>query len=266
MVSDNIQVLMNTDYGAPELKKLYQRFFARGLVLAIFVHIVLISTYLVINYINTLKAEELLKNQQQQRIINLTDLEPPPSATEDETPPPKPEELLTAPPKDLSALTPEPVAKEKAEEQTIKTQEQLEQIKSPVSSTGDTGKFTYSGPIKIEEKKIEEKIEKKEVVEKTVYQSFEVEKAPECVNLSQVRNSMTYPEVARQAGIEGRVTVKVLVGTDGSVLKVGSVSGPEQFHDEVQEKAMNLQFTPGLQNGKPVKVWVTVPFNFKLKN
>ncbi len=266
MVTDNIQVLMNTDYGAPELKKLYQRFFARGLVLAIFVHIVLISTYLVINYINTLKAEELLKQQQQQRIINLTDLEPPPSATEDETPPPKIEELLTAPPKDLSALTPEPVAKEKAEEQTIKTQEQLEQIKSPVSSTGDTGKFTYSGPIKIEEKKIEEKIEKKEVVEKTVYQSFEVEKAPECVNLSQVRSSMTYPEVARQAGIEGRVTVKVLVGPDGNVLKVGSVSGPDVFHDEVQDKAMNLQFTPGLQNGKPVKVWVTVPFNFKLKN
>ena len=266
MVSDNIEVLMNTDYGAPELKKLYQRFFARGLVLAIFVHIVLISTYLVINYINTLKAEELLKQQQQQRIINITDLEPPPSATEDETPPPKIEELLTAPPKDLSALTPEPVAKEKAEEQTIKTQEQLEQIKSPVSSTGDTGKFTYSGPIKIEEKKIEEKIEKKEVVEKTVYQSFEVEKAPECVNLSQVRSSMTYPEVARQANIEGRVTVKVLVGTDGSVIKVGSVSGPDVFHDEVQDKAMNLQFTPGLQNGKPVKVWVTVPFNFKLKN
>jgi len=268
MVTDNIQILMNSDYGAPELKKLYQRFFARGLVLAVFVHVVLISTYLVINYINTLKAEELSKQQQQQRIINLTDLEPPPSATEDEAPPPpKIEELLSAPPKDLTALTPEPVAKEKAEEQTIKTQEQLEQIKSPVSSTGDTGKFTYSGPIKVEEKKVEEKIEKKEKVEeKTVYQSFEVEKAPECVNLSQVRSSMTYPEVARQAGIEGRVTVKVLVGTDGSVIKVGSVSGPDVFYDEVRDKSTNLQFTPGLQNGKPVKVWVTVPFNFKLKN
>jgi periplasmic protein TonB len=267
MVTDNIQILMKSDYGAPELKKLYQRFFARGLVLAIFVHAVFICTYLVINYINTLKAEELSKQQQQQRIINLTDLEPPPSATEDETPPPpKIEELLTAPPKDLTALTPEPVAKEKAEEQTIKTQEQLEQIKSPVSSTGDTGKFTYSGPIKVEEKKVEEKIEKKEVVEKTVYQSFEVEKAPECVNLSQVRSSMSYPEIARQANIEGRVTVKVLVGTDGSVIKVGSVSGPDVFHDEVRDKSTNLQFTPGLQNGKPVKVWVTVPFNFKLKN
>ncbi len=267
MVSDNIQVLMNTDYGAPELKKVYQKFFARGLFFAIVVHVVFISTYLVINYINTLKAEELSKQQQQQRIINLTDLEPPPSATEDETPPPPKIEEMIAPPKDLSALTPEPVAKEKAEEQTIKTQEQLEQIKSPVSNTGDTGKFTYSGPIKVQEKKVEEKIEKKEKdVEKTVYQSFEVEKAPECVNLAQVRSSMNYPEVARQAGIEGRVTVKVLVNESGGVIKVGSVTGPDVFSDEVRDKAMNLQFTPGLQNGKPVKVWVTVPFNFKLKN
>jgi protein TonB len=266
MVTDNIQVLMNTDYGAPELKKLYQKFFARGLFYAIIVHVVFISTYLVINYINTLKAEELSKNQQQQRIINLTDLEPPPSATEDETPPPPKIEEVVNPPKDLSALTPEPVAKEKAEEQTIKTQQQLEQIQTPVSSMGDSGKFTYSGPIKVQEKKVEEKIEKRENVEKTVYQSFEVEKAPECVNLAQVRSSMSYPEIARQAGIEGRVTVKVLVNESGSVIKIGSVSGPDVFYDEVRDKATNLEFTPGLQNGKPVKVWVTVPFNFKLKN
>jgi protein TonB len=265
MVTDNIEVMMDTDYGAPELKKFYQRFFARGLFFAIVVHILVLSTYLVINYINTLKAEENLRNQQQQRIINLTDLEPPPSATEDETPPPPKIEELVAPPKDLSALTPEPVAKEKAEEQTIKTQQQLEDIKTPVSSMGDSGKFTYSGPIKVEEKKVEEKIEKQKE-EKTVYQSFEVEKAPDCVNLGQVRSSMVYPEVARQIGMEGRVTVKVLVNTDGSVIKVGSITGPDVFADEVREKSMNLEFTPGLQNGKPVKVWVTVPFNFKLKN
>lgn len=267
MVTDDIQLLMDTDYGAPELKKTYQKFFARGLFFAIILHVFFISTYLLINYLNQLSAEENSRKQQQ-RIINVSELEAPPSATDDETPPPpKIEEILSAPPKDLMALTPEPVAKDKAEEQTIKTQEELEKIKS-VSSTGDSGTFTYTGNIKVEDKKIEEKIEKKEkeVVEKTVYQSFEVEKAPECVNLSQVRASMTYPSIAREAGIEGRVSVKVLVGTDGSVIKIGSVSGPEVFHDEVREKAQNLQFTPGLQNGKPVKVWVTVPFNFKLKN
>lgn len=265
MVTDNIEIMQDTGYGAPELKKTYQGFLSRGLIIAVVIHFVVVGGYLLINYVNKLKADELNK-QNQQRVINVSDLEPPPSATDEEPPPPKPLEVPpVAPPKDLSALTPEPVAKEKAQEQTIKTQQELENIKTPVGN--DTGKITYTGKVNVEEKKVEEKIEKKEKVEeKSVYQSFEVEKAPECVNLAQVRASMQYPSVAREAGIEGRVTVKVLVGPDGSVIKVGSVSGPDAFHDEVTDKASQLQFTPGLQNGKPVKVWVTVPFNFKLKN
>lgn len=263
MVSDNIEILQDTGYGATELKKTYQKFLRKGLIFAVLIHGFIIGTYLFANYIS--KLEDSKNKDIQQRIINVTDLEPPPSATdEEEPPPPKIEEPPVAPPKDLSALTPEPVAKEKAEEQTIKTQQELEDIKGPVGN--DTGKFQFSGKIKVEEKKIEEKIEKKENTEKSTYQSFEVEKAPECVNLSQVRASMKYPEVAREAGMEGRVTVKVLVNESGSVIKIGSVSGPDVFHDEVRDKAMDLQFTPGLQNGKPVKVWVTVPFNFKLKN
>lgn len=263
---DNIKLMMGSDYGAPELKIVYRRFFSRGLIYAILVHLIVIGAYFGIN-IMRLKAEEK-KTQVQQRIINVTDLEPPPSVTDEEAPPPpKYEEPLAAPPKDLAALIPEPVPKHMAEIETIKTQKELEEIKTPVSSFGDTGKYVYTGKIeKVEEKKIEEKIEKKEEVEKTVYQSFEVEKAPECVNLSQVRSMMQYPTVAREAGIEGRVSVKVLVGPDGSVIKIGSISGPEVFHDEVREKSRLLEFTPGLQNQKPVKVWVTVPFNFKLTN
>lgn len=251
-----------------ELKELYRLYLGRGFLIAIIIHILIIAAYAGLDYYNKLQKNELLKKQKEQRIITLTDLEPPPSMDEDESiPPPKIEENLPAPPKDLSALTPEPVAKEKADIQTIKTQKELEEIKGNISSMGDTGRFTYSGPVKIDEKKVEEKIVKEEKIvekEKTVYQSFEVEKAPECINLVQVKAMMVYPPLAREAGIEGKVTVKVLVGSEGNVIKVGSITGPEIFHSEVSDKSMQLQFTPGLQNGKPVKVWVTVPFNFKL--
>ena len=251
-----------------ELKIPYRKYLRKGLIYSIILHICVVAAYGGVHYYSKYKQEQELKNIQQ-RIINvsLTDLEPPPSALDEEEPPPKVEELTT-PTEDLEALTPEPVAKERADVQTIKTQQQLEDIKTPVSNVGDTGKFSFSGPIKIEEKKIEEKITKKEVIEekeKTVYQSFEVEKAPECVNLQQVRSSMVYPPMAIEAQIEGKVTVKVLVDGDGSVIKVGSINGPDIFRDEVSSKSMQLQFTPGLQNGKPVKVWVTVPFVFKLK-
>lgn len=253
-----------------ELKIPYRKNLEKGLVFAIILHILAIITYGGIHYYTIYKQEQELKSIQQ-RVINvsLADLEPPPSAIDEEVPPPPKVEELTTPTKDLESLTPEPVAKERADVQTIKTQQQLDDIKTPVSIVGDTGKFSFSGPIKIEEKKIEEKITKKEVLteekEKTVYQSFEVEKAPEAVNLEQIRSSMVYPPMAIEAQIEGKVTVKVLVDVDGSVLKVGSVNGPDIFRDEVTTKSMRLQFTPGLQNGKPVKVWVSVPFVFKLK-
>ncbi|HEY3252040.1 MAG TPA: energy transducer TonB [Ignavibacteria bacterium] len=251
-----------------ELKAVYQKFMRRAFIGAVIIHIFVIAAYGAYAYYQYLQQEDAkLKTQ---RIINvtMTDLEPPPSATEEEEPPPPKVEEKITPAKDLEALTPEPVAKEKAEIQTIKTQKELEEIKTPISSTGDTGKFEFSGNIKVEEKKIEEKIEKRErdvEPEKTVYQSFEVEKAPECVNLEQIKSSMNYPSVAIDAGIEGRVTVKVLVNESGNVIKIGSVTGPDVFHDEVRSKVMNLEFTPGLQNGHPVKVWVSVPFTFRLK-
>ena len=107
------------------------------------------------------------------------------------------------------------------------------------------------------------KEEKKEKVNKT-YQQFEVDKPPVAVNLGQVKSSMRYPEIAKSSGIEGKVTVKVLVGPDGSVVQVGGYSGPDVFRDEVSSKVMSLQFTPALQQGQPVRCWVSVPFSFKL--
>jgi protein TonB len=255
-----------------ELKNVYQKYFRRGFIYAVIIHFLAVALYGAVIYLKYLQEEES-KKQTQQRVINvtLTDLEPPPSLTEDEPPPPQIEEKLTMPVKDLESMTPEPVAKEKAEVQTIKTQKELEEIKTPVTNIGDTGTFLYSGNVKVDEKKIESKMENvdktsKVEKEKTVYQQFEVEKPPECVNLGQVKASMRYPDLAREGGIEGRITVKVLVDESGYVIKIGSINGESVFHDEVKEKARDLQFTPGLQNGKPVKVWVSVPFVFKLKN
>jgi len=117
----------------------------------------------------------------------------------------------------------------------------------------------------VDVKKTEEKVEKEEKKEKTkTYQQFEVDKPPVAVNLSQVKGSMRYPEIARSSGIEGKVTVKVLVGPDGSVVQIGGFSGPDVFRDEVSSKVMNLQFTPALQQGQPVRCWVSVPFSFTL--
>ncbi|MFC1526187.1 energy transducer TonB [Candidatus Latescibacterota bacterium] len=73
-----------------------------------------------------------------------------------------------------------------------------------------------------------------------------------------------YPEVARKAGIEGHVTVLVLISRDGKVEAVGKVIGPEVFHEEAKKAAVHWEFTPAIQNDKPVRVWVSLPFKFQL--
>jgi periplasmic protein TonB len=255
-------------YGAPELKKIYKKYASRGLMIAVVIHIFLVSSYVFSLYIDKLQQEKQL---QIKRDIELKDIQTNETAKEDESTPPAPEVEVKQPDalKDLSALTPEPVAKEKADLETIKKVEETEKIKAFVSSEGsenaDPNKET--GKLKIDVQKTEEKQQKEEKKEKVVvktYQQFEVDKAPVAVNLSQVRSSMRYPEIARSSGIEGKVTVKVLVGPDGSVLSVGGFSGPDVFRDEVSSKVMSLQFTPALQQGQPVRCWVSVPFSFTL--
>ena len=119
--------------------------------------------------------------------------------------------------------------------------------------------------IKVDDNVIGDKIDNViKDVPKDTYTMSDVDIVPECINLSQVRSQMTYPDLAQQVGIEGKVTVKVLVGTDGDVVKIGSMTGPEVFHQEVRDKAKELKFTPGLQSNRPVKVWINVPFSFKL--
>jgi len=155
-----------------------------------------------------------------------------------------------------------------ADDVILKTQDDLNKIGQTVSRDGDSLVANFDpNKIKIDNDNLIDKIDK---IDKTtdvdkIYKDFEVDKAPECINLSQVRSAMVYPDLAIEIQQEGKVTAKVLVGTDGSVIKVGSLSGPDIFYDEVKDKVRNLQFTAGLQNNTPVKVWVYVPFIFKLK-
>jgi len=89
-----------------------------------------------------------------------------------------------------------------------------------------------------------------------------VEKIPEIV----MRATPTYPPMAVLAGIEGKVYVKILVGKDGHVREaVVEHSTAECLNDAALEAARRFVFTPAYMNNGPVPVWISIPFNFKLK-
>ena len=73
-----------------------------------------------------------------------------------------------------------------------------------------------------------------------------------------------YPELARKAGVEGDVVVNLLLDTKGRVVKAVAVSGPEILRDSAVNAALQCLLTPALQRDKPVAVWVSLPFRFRL--
>lgn len=76
-----------------------------------------------------------------------------------------------------------------------------------------------------------------------------------------------YPDIARKAGIEGTVFVKMWVAKDGTVKRAEIVkSSSELFDHAAVEAARQWKFTPAIMNNAPVSVFVTVPFKFRLRS
>ena len=71
--------------------------------------------------------------------------------------------------------------------------------------------------------------------------------------------------MAKEAEIEGKVIVRVQVDKEGKYVKHLVIKDPHPILTKaVTDKINMLSFTPGIQAGKPIKVWVTIPFDFKL--
>jgi len=80
-----------------------------------------------------------------------------------------------------------------------------------------------------------------------------------------------YPTLAKKAGVEGTVLLRLVIGTDGRVQKaeVLTVLPPKSkgigLEDEAIKAVMQWKFSPALSAGKPVKVYYNVPVKFVLR-
>ncbi len=74
-----------------------------------------------------------------------------------------------------------------------------------------------------------------------------------------------FPELAKQAGVEGTVYVKVLVNKKGIPTKAVVIkSDNEVFNQPSIDAAMKFKFTPAIKDDKPIAVWVVLPFRYRL--
>lgn len=94
-----------------------------------------------------------------------------------------------------------------------------------------------------------------------------VEQQPELIGgMAALQKNIKYPEMARKAGIEGRVFVQFVVDERGNVNDPKVVRGIGGGCDKEALRAVeSVKFKPGLQRGKPVKVQFSLPVTFRLR-
>lgn len=228
-----------TGYGMRELRGLYQRYASVALAVAIGFHLLLIGTYYLVGY---LSAEE--EPTMMVRIMKYSELGPPPSITNTEA---APQVQVSVPVAKPSIGIPIPVPDADVNpEQTIATQQELSEISAPTGTGEGGGNVQIEQDINIDEDPAD---------------FVPVEKQPVPVKVVQPE----YPDIAKRAGIEGTVIVKILVDKEGKAKKANIVKSDGEVFDQPSiNAALQWVFTPALMNNGPVAVWVSVPFRFRL--
>lgn len=233
-------------YGRLELKRVFQKNYIKGLVVSVTIHAMVIGAYFLGVYLN--EDEDIPTVSV--RILKYSDLGPPPSISA--VPPPPAVGVAANVKPSIGVPVPVPDAEATAD-QTIATQAELSAAPSPVLEQGEA-----EGNVQVQQDIV---ISQED--EPGMDAFIPVEKQPQVVK----RVVPHYPDLAIRAGLEGTVWVKILVDKDGLPKKAVVVkSTAELFNEPAIEAAMKFVFTPAVMNNGPVKVWVSIPFRFTLKD
>ena len=117
----------------------------------------------------------------------------------------------------------------------------------------------------------EQVIEEPPTVEEKVHEEegafVFVEEMPEIDGgMSALMKEIKYPQMAKKAGIEGRVIIQFVVTPEGEVADAVVVRSVGGGCDEEALRALSeMKFSPGRQRGQPVAVRMTIPIMFKLR-
>jgi periplasmic protein TonB len=241
----------NKDYGSYKLRKSYNKYVTISMWIAIFIVLMVTTGPAIYRWIN---PEEVVETKR--KVVQITQLEQPPSIGEEQ----EIEEIQAPPLKSTIKFTP-PVVKpdEQVQDEYMPTVDELKEV-DPGAETqeGVEGGVDYS-LIEVEEKVVEE--------EKAPTYFVAVEEMPEPIGgIKAIQEKISYPEIAKRAGVEGKVYILAFVDENGNVTKAQVLKGIGAGCDEAaQDAVLQTKFKPGKQRGTPVKVQVSIPIVFKLQ-
>jgi len=234
--------LAKSAYGFQELRTLTQKYSTWALAAAGVLHAMTIGGYYGVQVL--MEEDEPVYSV---RILKYSDLGPPPSITNSQA---APAVTVQGPVAKPTVGTPVPVPDAEINpEQTIATQEEMAQV-APIGEGDGSGAVEIEQDVRIED-------------EGPPPDFLPVEKQPQPIPGQSP--PPVYPEIARRAGVEGTVWVKIWVDKEGNPKKAQVLkSDAPLFEQPAVEAAMKWKFTPAIMNNGPVAVWVSIPFKFRL--
>lgn len=81
-----------------------------------------------------------------------------------------------------------------------------------------------------------------------------------------IYDHLVYPEASLENGVQGKVLLRFIVDENGSVGDVQILKSLDTYCDREAKRVVQMRprFTPGRQQGKPVKVWFLLPITFAI--
>lgn len=250
-------------YGAQELKKFIQKNTMVGFIIAsALILLILLLYFLTILFA---KKEVAFKAPIGNRKISLSDLPPPPSSEPPPVPPPSaPIQAASGPAARAGSPVPVPDALIAPDLKDFANMNEVSRASAVGGEGEDFGGFSDA----IGDGQVDYNVnveQRDEELPEDVFIAVEKEAIPD---LADIQSRVKYPDIAKRAGAEARVTLRVLVGKNGKPKKTVIASESQPMFDKAAIDAVmdpRTIMTPAIQNGQAVEMWITVPIVFKLR-
>lgn len=249
-------------YGAFYFKALIRKYTTYAFVITMSILALLIAAHFVSNLIMSQEEDMTQYVTLATSSMSLVDLKPPSDAADEVAPPPTQAVVNTGPAARAGNPVPVPDADISPDMKEFADIDDLARASSIGGDGVDLGGFASNIDVnrEVEEVNVEVREEEPDIDE-----FIAVDQEPQ-IDLAELQKKIKYPEMAREAGIEGRVIVRVLVDENGRPQKHRvEYSDNDMLNDAAVNAIMSSVFTPAIQGNKPTMCWVNIPVNFKLR-
>ena len=262
----------NKEYGAYQLRATSVKRHTKAL-LSVVIVLALILTAIILVMTGVFKsADEDInaKNEQEEVIMAPEDI--PEEEEQMEIPEQKPEEVQAE--EEVAAtqaVTEVKIVETVDKDREVKDQEQV------LENTAQLGADDHKGVEDVNRDRVVKEVVEVKPVEKPKEEGplsvAMVEQKPsfpggESAMYKWLQDNIIYPAAASEEGVQGKVTVQFIVEKDGSITHVQVVRGKHPALDAEAARVIRKmpRWTPGRNNGQPVRVTSHLPVQFKLAN